>query len=121
MQEYRDQEEKQFDLLETGKYSQDLFDRRNAALREKMEDCQAQIYKAKSIMPMNVDYAERVATLQTAIKSMRDPEATPAEKNRLLKAIIEKIEFTGQPPVDKSEKGWKKNENEYTIKVRLRL
>ena len=121
MQEYREQEEKQFDLLETGKYSQELFDRRNAALREKMEECQANIYKTKSVMPTNVDYAERVATLQAAIKIMRDPEATPTEKNRLLKAIIDKIEFFGSPPVDKSAKGWKKNENSYTIKVRLRL
>lgn len=121
MQEYRDQEEKQFDLLETGKYSQELFDRRNAALREKMEDCQKQIYQAKSSMPQNVDYSERVATLQTAINSLRDPEATPTEKNRLLKAIVEKIELFGSPPVDKAVKGWKKNENNYTLKIRLRL
>lgn len=121
MQEYREQEERQFDLLETGKYSQELFDRRNAALREKMEACQKEIYHTKSIMPTNVDYAERVETLQSAINIVRDPEATPEEKNRLLKAIIERIEFFGSPPVDKSVKGWKKNENEYTIKVRLRL
>lgn len=121
MQEYREQEEKQFDLLETGKYSQELFDRRNAALREKMEECQANIYKTKSIMPMNVDYAERVATLEAAIKIMHDPEATPLEKNRLLKAIIQDIEYFGSPPVDKAVKGWKKNENSFSVKVRLRL
>jgi len=121
MQDYREQEENQFDLLETGKYSQDLFDRRNAALREKMEECQAQIYKVKSVLPTNVDYAERIATLQTAINMMRDPEASPTEKNRILKSIIEKIEFFGSPPVDKSVKGWKKGENNYSLKVHLRL
>lgn len=121
MQEYRVQEENQYDLLETGKYTQDLFDRRNAALRAKMEENQTEIYKTKSSMPKNVDYAERAATLQRAIEIMRDPEATPTEKNRLLKAIIERIEFYGSAPVDKSAKGWKKNENNYSLKVFLRV
>ena len=121
MEEYREQEEKQFDLLETGKYSQDLFDRRNAALRAKMEECQKNIYLAKSTMPANVDYAERVASLETAIAALKDPEATPEAKNRLLKAIIERIEFTGMESTGVDRKGMKKNVNSFSIKVFLRL
>jgi hypothetical protein len=122
MEEYRDQEEKQYELLETGKYSQDLFDRRNAALRAKMEDCQAQIYTAKKSMPEAVDYAERIAKLQDAIAMLKDQDATPAEQNKVLKAIVDRIDFTGSP----SDKDNKRRQNHkgidpFSIAVTLRL
>lgn len=122
MGEYRGQEEKQYELLETGKYSQDLFDRRNAALREKMEDCQAQIYKARSMLPEAVDYAERIVKLQEAIAILKDPTATPAEQNKVLKAIVECIEFTGVPSNEENRKRNKKNEMDpFTLNVKLKL
>ena len=73
MQEYRRQEDKQYELLETEKYTQDLFDRRNGELREKMQICQQQIYEAKQNMPNNIDYSERVATLRAAIQGSSFP------------------------------------------------
>jgi hypothetical protein len=97
MQEYREQEEHQYELLETRKYTQELFDRRNAALRAKMEECQKQLYLARSAMPKAVNYAERVVALENAIKALHDPEASNTEVNRVLKAIIERIDFTGTP------------------------
>ena len=39
MSEYREQEDEQYELLERKKYTQELFDRRNGALRQKMEEC----------------------------------------------------------------------------------
>lgn len=120
MEEYRDQEEKQYELLETRKYTQELFDRRNAALREKMEACQKQIYQAKASLPKNVDYAEKVVFLQDAIKSLKDPDATPAEKNRRLTAIVERIEFTGSPAITE-RKGKPRGDNPFSIQIFLRL
>lgn len=122
MEEYREQEEKQFDLLETGKYSQDLFDRRNAALRAKMEDCQAQIYQTKTAMPQGVDYAERVVALKDAIAIMRNPAASPAEQNRIVKGIIEKIEYTGPVSDPKNRKRQTKNGfDPFDISITLKL
>lgn len=122
MEEYRAQEEKQYDLLETGKYTQDLFDRRNAALREKMEACRADIYKAKAVLPKNVDFAERVAALEDAIAILKDPDATPAEQNRVVRAVVERIEYTGVPSIDHTKrKGVPRNENAFTLNVFLRL
>ena len=121
MDEYRDQEEKQYELLETGKYSQDLFDRRNAALREKMENCQAQIFKTKSSMPKSVDYGERVLSLKAAIASLRDSQATPAEKNKIIKAIVGRIEYTGTPSTGPNRKGIPQGSNSFTLDVFLRL
>ena len=119
--DFIEQEDHQYELLETRQYTQEVFDRRNATLRAKMEECRNQIYKTKQTMPKSVDYAERVVALEQAIEVFKDSAATPEEKNKLLRAIVERIEFYGSEPVDKSVKGWKKNENKFTLKVLLRL
>ena len=97
MNEYREQEDHQYELLETKKYTQELFDRRNAQLRAKMEECEKQIYKAKAVMPKTVNYAEKVVALEAAIAALHNTDASTAEVNKILKAIIERIEFTGEP------------------------
>lgn len=118
MEEYKAQEEKQYDLLETGKYSQDLFDKRNAALRQKMEACQEQIYETKRTMPKEVDYEERIIAMNKAIAALKDDNISIEEKNRLLKAIIERIDYTGSPSV---EKNFVKGENDIKLAITLRL
>lgn len=116
MSEYRDQEDEQYELLETRKYTQALFDRRNAALRAKMDDCEKQLFKAKAALPKNVDYAERVVALKDAIQMLKDPAASIADKNRILRAIIDRVEFTGSKP-----QGLARGENSFSIKVFLRV
>lgn len=102
MEEYREQEDNQYDLLERKKYTQAVFDRRNAALREKMEACEKELHLARSAMPKNVDYAERIATLEKAIAALRDPEVSNKDANRLLRAAIDRIEYSA-PPVGSKE------------------
>lgn len=94
MEEYRIQEEKQYDLLETGVYTQDRFEQRNAALRKKMDECQEKIHETKATMPQQVDYAERIVSLEKAIAALKDPKKTAEVKNKLLKAVVKKIEFS---------------------------
>lgn len=94
MVEFRQQEEKQYDLLETGVYTQDRFEQRNAALRKKIDECQEKIYETKATMPHQVDYAERVVSLEKAIAALKNPEVSAEVKNRLLKSVVEKIEFS---------------------------
>lgn len=94
MEEYRQQEEKQYDLLETGKYTQELFDRRNAALRQKMEDCQKKIYDTRMSMPNEVDYAERIVTLKEAIAALKDNTMPCQTQNKLLKKIVDRIDVS---------------------------
>ena len=120
MVNYRQQEERQYEFLETGRYTPDVFDKRNAALRQKMEDCQERIYKAKATMPKEVNYAERIVTLKEAIAGMKNPEYTPEQKNRLLKAIVDRIEYSGIAPVDKKVP-FKKSENDFKLAITLRL
>ena len=123
MEEYRAQEDRQFELLETNpNYSQEVFNRRNAELRQKMEECKAAIYQAKSTMPESVDYSERAAALRSAIDILKDDAATANDKNKVIKAIVDKIEYSGQPS-DPSPSRWQNRteQDPFEIVVTLRL
>ena len=97
MAEYKEQEETQYELLETKKYTPELFEKRNAALREKMKQCEIQIEETKRTMPKPVDYAEKIVALEDAIKAMRDDSLTDGEKNKIIKCIVERIEIDTYP------------------------
>lgn len=121
--EYRDQEETQFELLEQKKYSQELFDRRNAALRQKMDDCAAQIARVRATMPKAIDYAERAATLQSAIDAIKDETATASDQNRIIKSIVESIDYTGVEfdPDNPIRRGARGRVLPFTLAVKLKL
>lgn len=102
MEEYLAQEDEQYELLETKKYTQAIFDRRNASLRKKIEECEAEMRKARANMPKNIDYAERVVTLEEAIASLQNPEIPNKETNHILRSIVERIEYNA-PPVGSKE------------------
>ena len=120
MKEFHDQEEMQFELLETKKYTPEVFERRNKSLRQKMEETQKKIYEAKSTMPKEVNYSEKIVLLKDAISALRNPNISANEKNRFLKAIVDKIEYSNLPPVDRSA-GFKKGESEPKIRMFLNL
>ena len=94
MDEYREQEENQYELLETKKYTQELFDRRNAALRLKMDKCREQLDEVRKSMPEAIDYQEKILTLKEAISALKDPKKSAKETNRLLKSIVDRIEYS---------------------------
>ena len=97
MAEYKEQEEMQYELLETKKYTPELFEKRNAALREKMKQCEIQIEETRKTMPKAVDYAERIIALEDAIKALRDDTLTSEEQNKFLKRIVKRIEISTFP------------------------
>lgn len=92
--EYRDQEDFQYDQLETGKYTQEVFDRRNKALREKIDACEKEIYQARQAMPKNINYEERIATLQETIEALKDPDMSVEMKNKLLRSVLDRVEYS---------------------------
>lgn len=90
LQEYKAQEEKQYEFLETGRYTEEIFDKRNTILREKIEICQSKIRETQLSMPKQIDYKEKIILLEDAIKALQS-DISPAEKNKFLKAIISEI------------------------------
>ena len=91
MADYRVQEDKQYEFLETGKYTQEVFDRRNAALRKKMEDCDLEMQKTRAAMPKNVDYAAAVVRLEEAIEALKDEDMDITIRNRKLRSILKNV------------------------------
>ena len=114
MAELKKQEAKQYDLLETGIYSEEVFLERNAALRDKMTSCFTQLAEAKEKLPKSVDYAKKVRTLKEAIAALDDDTATVEQKNRLLKAVIKKMEYT-------SDKVQPHGQNEFKLRIDLNI
>ena len=113
MQGYHEQEEMQYELLETKRYTQELFEKRNAALRQKMTECEAKIKKARMSMPNAINYEEKTLQLKAAIQGLKDEDLPVEEKNRLLKVIVDRIEIA---TIDKGIKN-----TELNLKVFLRL
>ena len=103
MEQYRAQEEKQYDLLETGVYTQAKFEERNAALRQKIEDCASQIQKTKMNIPKAIDLRAKVVALEDAISALKDDNMPADPKNKILKAIISRIEFEASDGESKGE------------------
>lgn len=114
MDEYREQEENQYELLETKKYTQELFDRRNAALRLKMDKCKEQLDEVRKSMPEAVDYQEKILNLKEAISALKNPEVSAKETNRLLKTIVDRIEYS-------SPKGQPQGINNFSLSITLRI
>ena len=114
MEKLRQQEEKQYDLLETGVYTQAKFAERNAALRQKIEDCAAQIQKTKMNIPKAIDLAKKVTDLEDAIAALKDDNLPAEPKNKVLKAILDRVEFSSTP-------GETQGETSVHLKVFLKL
>jgi len=93
MAELHAKEERQHDLLESGTYSEEVFVKRNKALHAQMEELRSKIYEAKQNMPKEINYQNKIIKLQDAIAGLRDDTISAEQKNRLLKAIVKKIEY----------------------------
>lgn len=87
------QEDKQFTLLEKGIYSEDVFLKRNKELHAEMERLKTRIFETNKTMPKEVDYEEKIIKLKDAIAGLRNDAISVEEKNKLLKAIIKRIEL----------------------------
>jgi hypothetical protein len=107
------QEDKQYEFLETGRYSEEVFEKRHIILRGKIETCQSKIRETQLSMPKQIDYAEKIVSLKKAIEGLKS-DMTPAEKNKLLKAIVKRIEL----------ETWgtnKRNDTNFKLEIYLRL
>ena len=88
------QEEKQYELLEKGVYSEEVFEQRNKALKEKRIVLKKQIEEVRTQTPKAVDYLLKMSNLKKAIAALKNVNMPAAEKNKILKAIIKRIEYS---------------------------
>ena len=58
-----------------------------------MAECEAKLKKARISLPNAINYEEKTIQLKEAIQALKDDSKTPADQNRLLKDIIDRIEI----------------------------
>ena len=75
-----------------------IFDNLNEKLLHEKEEINNALCKAKKSMPDPIDYAERLHRFQDALDALNDEEKTPNEKNKLLKACSERMEYYREKP-----------------------
>lgn len=93
----RDELEKK-ELSQWEKYSEDgmpkhIFDTLNEKVLHEKEEITQALCKAKAAMPNPVDYEEKRRRFQNALDALNNPEVSAQEKNRLLKACIDRIDY----------------------------
>ena len=93
LEELQAKEERQHDLLESGTYSEETFLKRNKALRAEMEALKSKIFDARQSIPKEIDYENKIIKLKDAIACLKNDSMDVEEKNRLLKAIVQRIEY----------------------------
>lgn len=76
-----------------GTYTREEFIERKGMYTRTIENLKAEIALMKKATPAMVDYEEQIATFQTAIDYLKDPDSDAKEKNVYLKSFIDKIEM----------------------------
>lgn len=76
----------------------EIFKRLNEKLLQEKEEVRQALCKAYEAMPEPIDYKERQAKFNEALKALRAPDVDAQTKNRLLKACIERIDYSRERP-----------------------
>lgn len=93
LEELKEQELNQYELVEKKIYTEEIFLKRNKALHAEMDALKSKIYEATKTIPKEIDYGMKIVKLKDAIAGIRDEHITPLAKNKLLKAIIKRIDY----------------------------
>ena len=106
------QEEYQYELLERREYSPEVFARRHARLTKEMDAARAAFETAQKDLATALNAPDVLIRLSDALSALKNPSIAAVEKNNLLKALIDRIEYA-------REKG--ENQNSFELQVFLRL
>ena len=112
-------DERQKDAYENGIYTITDFASRNAKLQEQIQKMGAALDHLRATPIMTVNDVEKMVMFQKCVDSLLDDSIPPAEKNRLLKECIERIDYYNDMP---SIAGVGKHvENIFDLKISLRF
>ncbi len=76
----------------------EIFKKLNEKLLKEKEEVQQALCKAYESMPEPVNYEEKLLMFKDALAALKNSEADAAVQNRLLKACIDKIEYSRERP-----------------------
>jgi hypothetical protein len=90
--------EKQSDPDPAQRMPAEIFKQLNEKLLKEKDEIQQALCKAYESMPEPVDYEEKRKKFSEALAALRNPDVDAQTKNRLLKACIERIEYSREKP-----------------------
>lgn len=70
-----------------------IFDTLNEKVLKEKEEIQQALCNAKGSMPEIIDYEEKIHKFKDALDALQNPDVDVAQKNKLLKACIDKITY----------------------------
>ena len=94
LKELRELEVAQWDEKIKGKIPPHVFDRLNSQTLQEIDEVQQALCTAMDTMPEPINLQEKVTTFKAALEALKDPDAPAREKNKLLKACIERITYS---------------------------
>jgi hypothetical protein len=86
---------------------QPIFQKLNAKLQQEKEEVRIALNNAYESMPEPIDYQAKIVKFTDAIDALRSPDVSAEQKNKLLKAIIERIDYDKPTPVRMTRKNCK--------------
>lgn len=92
--ELQELEKKQWDEKLRGKMPEHIFEELNAETVAELEEVHQALCDARAATPEPIDLPAKVVTFQAALDALQDPDASVRDVNRLLKACIERIEYS---------------------------
>lgn len=90
--------EKQSDPDPAQRMPAEIFKQLNEKLLKEKDEIQQALCKAYESMPEPVDYEEKLKKFRDALAALKDPNVDAQTKNRLLKACIDRIEYSREKP-----------------------
>ena len=102
----------------TKRMPHEIFQQLNARLLKEKEEVQQALCKAYESMPEPVDYEEKAKRFRDALEALKDPDIDAESQNNLLKACIDRIEYSRERPQRINGK-WDNPPIELDVKLRV--
>jgi hypothetical protein len=76
----------------------EIFKQLNEKLLKEKEEVRQALCDAKQSMPEPVDYEQKLHKFMDALEALKNPDEEAETKNRLLKACIDRIDYSREKP-----------------------
>lgn len=99
-----------YDLLEDKIYTREVFTARNNMLAVQRNELNEKLANAKRMKPIVINYQEKIVKFSKVVEYLKDTKIDADAKSRLLKEIIDKIEYSTSPIKDGKKGRWDKHQ-----------
>lgn len=94
LRELQELEIKQWDEKTKGGMPAHVFERLNGQTVAELAEIQQALCTARETMPEPINLQEKVSSFRAALDALRDPDVPAKEKNKLIKACVERITYS---------------------------